>query len=42
MSHQGFNTLAAVSKLVLFFFIPHCLSSPSCINEYLAPESSGY
>ena len=41
------NPLAAISKLMQFclfriLFIPHCLDSPGCINEYPAIASDGY
>ena len=38
----GSNPLAAISELLQFSFIPHCHSSLSCTNEYLATDRGGY
>ena len=34
----GFESSCCCFKALAILFIPHCLSSLSCINEYLATE----
>ena len=41
MTQVRFSTRAASKKLGNFSFTPHCPSSLSCINEYLAIDSDG-
>ena len=36
------RTLCCCFKALAFSFIPHCHSSLSCINEYLATGGDGY
>ena len=42
LREPGFESCAAVLKPWASFVTPHCSSSLSCINEYLAIDSDGY
>ena len=42
LREPGFESCAAVLKTWASFFILHCSSSLSCINEYLTIDSDGY
>ena len=40
--NPGFESSYSHFKALAILFIPHCHSSLSCINEYLATDRGGY